>query len=79
MLTFKDDLARKVLETHFDGLTADYGLKFCKEIINTVLDFDLNHYAGQGTLTIEHVLEMWENNEIGICEDCEEEGLPLCL
>jgi hypothetical protein len=72
MLTHRDDLARAILENHFDGLTADYGLKFCRQVIDTVLAFNLNHTSWKGILTIGHVLEMWEHGDIGVCEGCEE-------
>ena len=72
MLTHRDDLARAILENHFDGLTADYGLKFCRQVIDTVLDFNLNNYSDEGIRTIGDVLEMWEHGDIGVCEDCEE-------
>lgn len=72
MLTFKDDLARAIMENHFDGLTADYGLKFCRQVVDTILAFDLNDVAYQQALTVGHVLEMWENGEINVCEGCEE-------
>lgn len=72
MLTFKDDLAQRIWKEHFDGLTTDYGLKFCRQVVDTILDFNLNHYSFEGIRTIEDVLEMWENGDIGVCEDCEE-------
>ena len=70
MLTYKDDLARAILENHFDGLTTDYGLKFCREVVDTILAFDLNCVACQQAFTVGHVLEMWDNGEIDVCEGC---------
>jgi len=72
MLTYKDDLAREIMENHFDGLTADYGLKFCRQVVDTVLAYNLIDFSSEMTLTVEHVLEMWENGEINVCEGCEE-------
>lgn len=72
MLTHRDDLARAILENHFDSLTADYGLKFCREVVDTILSYDLSHTSWEGILTIGHVLEMWENGEIGVCKGCTE-------
>ena len=67
MLTFTDDLARKIWEEHFDGLNADYGPKFCKRIVETVLRFNISSYGG--IVTIGDVLEMWENGELTVDDD----------
>ena len=73
MPTFKNDLAQLIWKEHFDGLNADYGPKFCRKIIDTVMTFNLSHTSWEGILTIGDVLKMYENGELGVCENCEED------